>query len=244
MSNYRLAIDGDGFEKNCWHLFLQNEFSGYETFWQRYIVPLTNRPDNIYFKTDQELNKIGKTHHDLCIAQLHYTVLVHLHRAFVILSSRDGIARDELTEGILRLCSALDVADELLERFPNPGTYDPWADRGKRGGPPGGREARSQWRAKRRKALGNKTGPEEQLRYYRNHLAHGRLHPSVNNRYPDIGRENDYFDWRKVTERQSFASLDPKHFKLPRQILASAWDRTLTYLREMWDQHLLAPASP
>jgi hypothetical protein len=236
MNNYRLAIDGDPLEKRCWHLFIQEQFPGYEAFWQTHIVPLTNRPDNWHFKTDQELKQIGKTDRDICIAQLHYTVLVHLHRAFEMLQSRDAVQRDELTEGIVRLSSALDVADELLERRCNPTTYDPWKDRDG-----GGREARSSWRSR----LGNRTQP---VREYRNHLVHGRISPSIAGLYPVIGRESDYFDWRKVTDPQEFRSLNPAHvrdhFRDPRVILASAWEATLSYLRDMWDEHLLAPKGP
>jgi len=159
MNDHRLAIDGEPLEKRSWDLFLQGQFPGYETFWQRDIVPLTNRPDNWHFKTDQELKQIGKVDRDICIAQLHYTVLVHLHRAFEILFSRDGVGRDELTEGIVRLSSALDVADELLERFNNPTSYDPWKDRGNKGG----QGARDSWRKERRKKLGKKAQPEDLL---------------------------------------------------------------------------------
>lgn len=240
MNNYRLAVDGDNLERICWPLFLQNQFPGYETFWQRYVVPLSNRPHNIYLKTDEELDRIGKTHHDVCIAQLHYTVLKHLHRTFVVLSSGDAMTEAELTEGIVRLSSALDVADELLERFTNPASYEPWKETGKRSG----KTAREEWRNKRRRKRGKKIEPVEGLRYYRNHLVHGRIMPSINGLYPEIGRESNYFDWRKVTDPRNLASLDLSHFRGPREILASAWDSTLTYLRDMWDQHLLGPKGP
>lgn len=234
MNDYRLAIDGDPLEKRSWDLFLQEQFPGYETFWQRHIVPLTNRPDNWYFKNDQELKQIGKADRDICIAQLHYTVLVHLHRAFEILSSRGGVGRDELTEGIVRLSSALDVADELLGRRDKPTSYGPWKDRDG-----GGREARWAWRSNLAKA--KRTRP---VRNYRNHLVHGRVFPSPRGLYPVIGRESDYSDWRKVTDRRIAKRLDPTHFDHPKIILASAWETTLGYLRDMWDQHLLAPKGP
>lgn len=101
----------------------------------------------------------------------------------------------------------------------------------------GGEGARSNWRNK----FGKKTRP---VRDYRNHLVHGRLTPSIGGFFPKIGREMKYFDWRKVTDPQKQASIDSADFKHPREILVSAWKTTLTYLREMWDQHLLAPKGP
>lgn len=234
MNTYRLAIDGDSTEKESWFLFLQREFPEYEIFWQKYIVPLTNRPHNIHFKNDTELAQLGKGPQDICIAQLHYTILVHLRRAFLMLSLGDRMSGDEFKEGIIRLSSVLDVADELLERFNNRSNYDPWLESGDKQHK-GGREAREAWR---RKPFSANTKP---LRDYRNHLVHGRLSPSVNGQYPVIGQESQYFDWRKVTDPGNFGSLNPVDFAHPHDIVKQAWDMTLSYLRDMWRTHLLRP---
>jgi len=164
-------------------------------------------------------------------------VLWHLHRAFVILSSGDAMSADELTEGMVRLSSALDVADELLGRFTNPAGYEPWKETGKRSG----KTARGNWRRK----LGKKIRLIKRLRDYRNHLVHGRIMPSIEiDSYPAMGHESDYFDWRKVTGPQNLASLDRSHFRRAREILASAWEIALSYLRDMWAQHLLPLKAP
>ena len=81
---YRLAIDGDYLERHYWGLFIKDQFPSYEKFWLDFVVPLTNRPYNIDFKTDAELTKIGKSALDLCIAQLNYSILRHLIRCFDI----------------------------------------------------------------------------------------------------------------------------------------------------------------
>ena len=120
---YRLAIDGDDLEKYCWNKFIQTEFSSYERFWQTFITPLTNRPRDIHFKNDLELTIINKGHQDICIAQLHYSVLRNLFRAFININKDLPLGLDELTYGITQLCSALDVADEMLERFSNSNKY-------------------------------------------------------------------------------------------------------------------------
>lgn len=238
MKNYRLATHGDSLEMDCWLLFVENQFPAYETFWQRYVVPITNRPDNIHFKRDADLKEMGKGPHDVCVAQLHYTVLWHLHRAFVILSPGDAMTEPELTEGMVRLSSALDVAGELLERFTNPQSYDPWDQRS-------GKTAGYRWRGKRQKEMQEKIDPVEEVRHYRNYLVHGRIMPSIErDSHPAIGYESKYVDWRTVTLRENLESLDRTHFAPRKEILASAWEIVLTYLRDMWTQHLLARAGP
>lgn len=128
MKAYRLAIDGDSYEQKYWSLFIQNLFQPYEDFWIENVTPLTNRPANIHFKTDLELSHIGKSANDVCMAQLHYGVLRHLMRVFDLLNKKD-IDMDNLIDGISRLCGALDVAFELLERHQNPQKYDPWLEK-------------------------------------------------------------------------------------------------------------------
>ena len=65
MADERLATNGDVLERQCWTDFVAKEFPGYEVFWYWYVVPLTNRPADIHFKTDKELKKLGKDDHDL-----------------------------------------------------------------------------------------------------------------------------------------------------------------------------------
>lgn len=234
MKNYRLAIDGDYYEQKYWSLFIQNQFQSYEDFWIKNIVPLTNRPVDIHFKTDQELTKIGKTANEICIAQLHYSILRHLARVFDILT-KGNIDLDNLTEGMSRLCGALDVAFELLERHQNSSKYDPWLEKKNGNGKIGGKEAREAWQKAN-------SYPLQNLRDYRNHLIHGRMLPGVlGNVYflPKIGVESNYFDWRKITDPSNNSGLNQNDLMPAGDILLLAWTETIKYLDNQWKTVLL-----
>jgi len=275
MANFTLLTDGDFLEKKYWNLFIENEFSNYEKFWEKFIVSLTNRPSDIHFKTDDELKKTGKTekeiHREICIAQLHYSVLRHLARVYELrerlnnndtesslfamtppasgtsTTSSDSSAcstvristtgdksnfkqslLDILTEGMVRICGAQDVAFELLARMKNKSMYDPWIARDSE-------KARREWQESN-KDKHNK-GPLQGLRDYRNHLVHGRQSPSIDIYFPKIGKEKDYLDWRKVTQ----AVPNSKDFSEAKDILKQAWDETLIYLNREWEKTLKTP---
>lgn len=237
MKNYRLAIDGDCYEQKYWYLFIQNQFQSYEDFWMKNIVPLTNRPVDIHFKTDSELDKIGKTANAICIAQLHYSILRHLARVFDILG-KGNIDLDNLTEGMARLCGAMDVAFELLERYQKPKEYDPWLDKKDRdgNGRNGSKEACKKWQK------ANKY-PLQKLRDYRNHLIHGRMLPVrvVGNVcfLPKIESESKYFDWRKITDPNNHPGLSQNDLVPINDILLFAWSETIKYLNDKWKTVLL-----
>ncbi len=230
MTEYRLAIDGDDIEKFCWGKFIQYGFPSYEKFWQTFVVPITNRPNNIHAKTDSELQLAGKSVHDICLSQLHYSVLRHLLRTYLILNSKQTLGLDELTEGMVRLCGCLDVAFEFLERFKNPTKYDPWLVK-KNGTNLGSEDARRSWQK-----LNNY--PLQELRDYRNHLVHGRLTPSIDGLLPRPGKEKAYLDWRKVTDPEQLQVLKIKDFTSPQQILIDSWNQVLAYLEGNWNKIL------
>jgi len=233
MSGINLQNDGTSFEKKYYNLFLVNEFPSYERFWFNFIVPITNRPANIYLKTDQELDAMGRRNHDVCIAQLHYSVLMHLARVYDIKSLRP-LNMNGLIEGMVRLVGAQDVAFELLERYINPDTYDPWISTGK-GELKGGREARISWQNKKKKPLQN-------IRDYRNHLVHGRITPSIIDKdcyIPRIGLENKYFDWRLVTNNPNIRQLIGEDFIISNVVLKNAWVQTIKYIETNWSDNLV-----
>ena len=230
---FTLATDGDAYEQKYYLAFIKNEFPCYDAFWVKHVVPLTNRPTDIHFKTDVQLRAVGKTEHDLCIAQLHYTVLRHLTRVFEI--RRPGIVSvDDLTDGIVRLAGAQDVAFELLERYARPAKYGPWLAR-RVGRTRGGKEARQAWQKRNRRPL-------QDIRNYRNHLVHGRIGPGVilNGLWyvPDIGKEAKYYDWRAITDGRNVAALVGQDLATPKQILDGAWKKTVNYLESNWKSHL------
>lgn len=65
-----LLANGDSFEKHYWNQFLVTEFPSYEKYWAKHIVPMTNRPINIHFKTSTQLSSEGFTSDDICKAQI------------------------------------------------------------------------------------------------------------------------------------------------------------------------------
>src|SRR5215831_13218428 len=73
------------------------------------------------FKSDTELASIGCGPEDMCLAQLHYTVLGHLSVAFNYRRISQPEAPD-FTHAVIRLSSALDVADEILGRIDSQGS--------------------------------------------------------------------------------------------------------------------------
>lgn len=235
MNGISLQNDGDVFERHYYLLFLKNEFPSYEKFWLKFIVPLTGRPQNIHIKSNQELASMGRGDHDICIAQLHYSIARHLFRAFDIKKSPHPIEINELTEGIVRLVGAQDVAFELLERYLKPGIYDPWLSVGGKG-VKGSREARMSWQK-------SKNYPLQNIRNYRNHLVHGRIMPSsitnIAHFFPRIGVEEKYFDWRLITNNPKSGQIVGTDFLQSNRILENAWEQTITYIETNWANYLL-----
>lgn len=225
--------DGDALEQKYWYEFISTEFPQYENFWVKSITPLTNRPQNVHFKSDTELAKISKTSNDICIAQLHYTLLTHLVVAYNLLQYKSPLVYEEFEYGIVKLSAATDVADELLERFINPTTYDPWNENE-------GRRARKNWRKNHQKL--------QWLRNYRNRLLHGRVLPKIviNGSYdrlrvPRFDKVDQYIDWRNLTNGSigKGGSIRENDFDAPKNLLQHAWVEVLKYLRTDWQNELL-----
>jgi len=226
---YRLAIDGDDFERHCWNLFVKDQFSSYERFWLKSVVSLTNRPNNVHFKTDAELAAISKSQSDLCVAQLNYSVLRHLMRCFEVLKMLEtpsGIDQqlNLLQEGMARLVGAQDNAFELLERVKNPNGYKPFLEKD-------GKTAREAWQK-------SQNYPLQTLRNYRNSLMHGRLLPGITDGprlcLPNIDKVSSYLDWRLITELSPEQEEYKKDFISVLNILESAWNETIMYLENHW----------
>lgn len=232
---HTLQADGDGYEQRYAPLFLRAEFPAYEEFWKRFIIPLTNRPVDIQFKTDAALATNGRTPQDVCIAQLHYSVFRNLVRAFDIRGAAP-VTVDSLCSGMSALVGAQDTAFDLLERFRHPHQYDPWLDKRRGGrGLGGSKEATGAWQRSDNKPL-------QDIRDYRNNLMHGRTMPGIGIGslicVPIIGRELQYLDWRRVTGIAP-TSLPVHDFAVPTAILTDAWNRTVAYIQAKWTTELL-----
>lgn len=232
MATYSLIPDGDRLEQTNYRLFIEREFPSYETFWINNIVSLTNRPADILFKTDAELSVGGKTQEDICIAQLHYTVLNHLARVYEFRQIKP-LNFNQFTESIVRLSSATDVADELLGRYTNKGIADPWNETA-------GRNARNKWRSAHKEL--------QHIRDYRNKLVHGRIPPSIEvttssgteYHVVKIIRVKNYIDWRKIFNvPESEWTKVAVDFDSTNNILDFVWNEVLIYVEEMWQKHLL-----
>jgi hypothetical protein len=234
---YTLANDGDDFEKACCRTFLPTEFPAYELFWLKHVIPLTNRPNGIQLRDDAALAAIGKNAEDLAMAQLHYTVLKHLFRADEIRRQR-MVSEFELQAGLSALVGAQDVAFELLQRYTNRGTYDPWLE----GRPLGsqvknsGQDAQKAW--KKANAY-----PLQQYRDYRNKLVHGRTPPGMRTateiKLPSIATIGKYCDWRTVTAPGAAARIPAGDFETTNAILNQAWQATIAYFQQKWTAVLL-----
>lgn len=229
---YRLTVNGDQLEKDYWPLFIEDEFPSYEKFWLKFVAPLTNRPDNINFKTNEELVVLGKSEANLCVAQLNYSTLRHLIRCFRVkelLTDTFGMDKidqqlDLLLEGLTRLVGAQDNAFELLERIKNPNKYIHFTEKP-------GDKARKNWK-------NDNNFPLQPIRDYRNSLVHGRLLPGIMDGQrlclPAIGKVESYLDWRLITQPSSQTEEYKKDFISVLTILESAWKETIGYLENNW----------
>lgn len=231
---YTLRDHGDSIEQRHCSGFLASEFPAFEIYWQKSIVPLTNRPHNIHNKTDSELAAIGKKPEDFCNSQLHYTVLVHLDHCLEI--KKDAMNHLGLfTDFMVRLSSALDPADELLQRTVTPGMYDPWSE-------DDGRKARRKWR----EVPAIQTERVKLVKDYRNKLLHGRISPHLVVQDPatkqrstwpvKLDKQDGYVDWRVVT---GVIDAQPLDFAPAPQIMEEAWSIVLEYLDRQWKDVLL-----
>jgi len=231
MANYTLENDGDDLEKTNNDRFLKNEFPSYEKFWQNFVIPLTERPHGIHMKDDTALAKIGKGHKEVAIAQLHYTVFVYIAKVYE-LKQINPLNPDQFSEALTKICSALDVADELLERYTSSTVYDPWNWRDSK-------RARNRWRSG-----GNRLN---YIRLYRNKMIHGAIVPAIiihgtysRYRIPKFGKEQNYIDWRKVTNFSVGAGGQVRNdFDAPNNLLDKAWDDAVAYLESSWASDLL-----
>jgi len=216
-------------EQRCWAAFLEREFPSYERFWLRFVVPVTTRDtdrQNPRLKTNAELKAMTppRIFFDVYLAELNYSVLWHLSSAYDM-RHRPGPPDTEFerfTYFIIRICSALDVADELLERHQEGFTgSNPWGKAAER---------REVWR---------KANPDAYLQHlqrYRNQLIHSGAVMSIRNSnatlVPRIGRHRDYRDWRSL--HGVSAAVRKRDFRPWERVADEAWLRTMRYLEQRW----------
>jgi hypothetical protein len=247
---FTIDEDGDENEKMWWPQWTSDAFPSYEAFWAARIVPLTYRVkerSNVRFQTTNELAAAGYSDEDVAVAQLHYTLLVHLGRVFELLddarafTTRTYMAnrpfgRNEFFECFARLSGASDVGDEILARRAEPGVYDAWTETR-------GRDARNAWRK-------SNPDPLRPVRDYRNRLVHGRVvfelyvnahdpqgrHLGHLLLYPRLEKVDSYLDWRAALTASAAPSDD---FAEAALIVVDAWERVVAHVEQAWQTHLL-----
>lgn len=233
MAKQKLVDAGDQFEKDFWSIFVKDNFPNYETFWQKYTLPL--REDRgINFK-NEPAPEVGKIEQNIHIAQLNYGVLRHLIRCFQILKLIKTTYHfgqyDLFVEGISRLVGALDNSDEILARLKWSNEYN---EKSVEKIEYEAREARKRWR--------NEIGdPLQKIRNYRNRIIHGSplsvIYMDDTNKsicLPQVGKENLYMDFRLVTSNLSESTK--KDFFPVQRILEELWGETIKYVDDKWKE--------
>ena len=191
----------------------------------------------------------------MAIAQLHYTLLLHVGRVWELLDQARAFTGGDagwtaffdqnfFFESFTRLSGASDVADELLERRRTcgTGTYPAWDE-------DAGARARQAWRKR-------EGDPLADIRAYRNRLVHGRVVPQWNVRvfevgtgafrgerlmYPKLDRVEDHLDWRRAFDPANVDAVSVE-FEDAVVIVRQAWGRVLDYAETSWRQRLLSSA--
>lgn len=227
----KIETDGDQLEKDYWDKFVKDKFPSYEAFWLKRVFTI-RREGSFDYKSNVELAKDNKGEYDVDVAQLSYSALRHLIRAWEIFQKLEAEPKsvirdiyvdqvDLMIEGMTRLVGADDNASELLEKLSKPNRYRPF-DRSD------SKKARKAWLDNRAKSV------VDDIRSYRNALVHNPPPFQIfelNNRacFPRIGTQDKYRDWRNVTDGLESAKND---FDPANRIFGPAWDATIGYIEK------------
>ena len=101
---------GDKIEKLGWPLFGRDKFSNYEAFWQNFVVPRTNRNQDIHFASDTAQK-------DREIASIHYAIFHSFYAIYDWLDSKVQSVEDEdksFEYSSMKLSNVCDLVEELL----------------------------------------------------------------------------------------------------------------------------------
>src|SRR6267143_1825515 len=116
LERFSLSSHGDNREKP-WAKYLLPEFPGYEVFWRRYVVPLTNRIDPQVSQSNNpnlwiRLRESVSSRHERMVMH-HYSVFYYLARAMERIRMEQSA---ELPEDIFSL---LDACGDNVNAFFN-----------------------------------------------------------------------------------------------------------------------------
>lgn len=238
---YTLKSHGDNKERESHDLFLKDMFPTYEMFWQKFVVHLTNRPNDIHFKLDEILkvefpdDTVVKIHERICIAQLHYSICRFLLEAYnSIEESNKNI--DHVERCFTCLYSALDISSELFARFQRFKADAFEIDAFSFQSIKDSKNLRTEWCNK------NKfTKDIQEIRNYRNLLVHGRLLPVSQDKYvgfiflPKLGSEHLYLDWRNITNQD----LNYSNLAFGKNLTDESFKTVIKFLEVCWKKYLL-----
>jgi hypothetical protein len=240
---YNIAQHGDPEEKRANSLFLQKQFPHYEVFWSKFVVGLTNRPNDIFFKDDKALTTDfpaetnARIHERLCIAQLHYSVLMFLLTAHDARATADK-SYNSVSQVLSALYSAIDISSELFARYGvfkknnalKRDAFDP--------------KSIEEAIRLRRFWVENNPYPNDILdvRDYRNILIHGRIifwgrTPTGYVILPQLGQCRNGLDWRVAIS--DFNSGNLGNYIFSQHLVESAFDIVIKYLNDAWESHLI-----
>lgn len=250
---YSLESHGDELEKYAFKVnFFPDRFSSYELFWKKFIVPLTNRPNNILFKSDEEIVADGLAKNieiaqvKICIAELHYSVLANILVAWDVLNNRidhskTGVGLSRLHHCFSSVFTANDIAIDLVIRFEKlkkEDSMDAWDDLGE--------VKRIRDKIIRKDQVNECVEHDNitRLREYRNRLVHGRLMPGFrrwpdggDNYIPRVGRAKEYLDWRRIA--RGFLS-NKNDFQKEDDLISEMFGEVICHLDSLWIKYLLS----
>jgi hypothetical protein len=236
-----LQEHGDKIEQENYE-FISENFPKYEQWWKVNVVPLTNRYSptypNIHFKSDGELGIIGKGYSDIMLAQMSYTVLIHLLRLKTLLDEGIGenstVSQDRLYEFFSRASALIDVALDFIvlrkeQGFKDilDGIIEPKLSLAQ----VSERKIKSKLRDQTYNSQILDYSQVSAVRKYRHSLLHGIVPPTYDGQYPLIGTQNRYEDWRTVT---SSSSINKSEFAYPQNICEDAFQIILDFLDKNW----------
>src|SRR5665213_3627288 len=101
---------GDKIERLGWPVFGRDKFPNYEVFWQHFVVPSTNRNQNIHFASDTDQK-------DREIASIHYAIFHSFYLIYAWLGSQARSVEEEdksFEYSSMKLSNVCDLVEELL----------------------------------------------------------------------------------------------------------------------------------
>ncbi len=241
-----IAEHGDELEKRFWRQFMSCHFASYETFWQREVVPITNRDMRpALFKTDDELKGLDppKTRLNCYFAQLHYSVMFHLGVAHGIATQDDSeVEYTNLVKGFTALLAATDIAFQLLYWWKDKKSeWEAIRERCEKSATAEKHlfvcleESAKSFDRKWRECTSNGAKALRLIRDYRDKLVHRDVGLAVLRNgvacFVKVELQDKYGEWGTAVDQDDFAPASG--------ILWPSWKQTVDYIEQKWKEVLI-----